>query len=113
MFVPSCAVRAEGARTRDVAGRTDGTGRKCRLSRVAGATAAETAVRPRVADRRGSLIDECMRDASTTSRARLIAFGALGLVLAIFVVSYLRARASDRGAYDDTPAAEIGARADR
>jgi hypothetical protein len=52
-------------------------------------------------------------EASTTSRARLLAFGALGLVLAIFVVSYLRARGSDRGAYDDAPAAEIGAQSEK
>lgn len=56
-----------------------------------------------------------MKEATTTSRARLIALGALALLLTIFAVSYIRARASDRGThYDDSPAAEIGApRAER
>jgi hypothetical protein len=112
MFVPSCAARA-GGRGRAMSRAKGGTLPKVQVGRPAGATAAKTAVRPRVADRYGWPIDEGMRDASTTSRARLIALGALGLVLAIFAVSYIRARASDRGAYDDPPAAEIGARTDR
>ena len=49
-------------------------------------------------------------NARDISPVALYVLAGVAVILAIFAVLYLRARASERGtAYDDSPAAEIGA----
>lgn len=57
---------------------------------------------------RGPTIDDRMI-ARTASPAVALPLVALVLILVALVVSYLRARSSDQGHYDDSPAAEVGA----
>lgn len=49
-------------------------------------------------------------NARDISPVALYVLAGVAVILAIFAVMYLRARASERGAaYDDSPAAELGA----